>query len=240
MPVFSLNGAQSCEKCYIFRIGVGSYTSGSITVEVGNGDFTSVKTVATITADGNYDIDINFAAYECTTFDAIRITLSSPTTAIYQVQGFFVADSCADNFCSCCFEVTDNDDCLVELSWTNGRNFAGLEYSQLNYVQSVWVKGELNNANYPIENNVFRFGNGDTILTYGRRIKTMQLALKELPEYIHNAISLGLMHDEFFINGEQYRLAADGYEPIWRRTSKLAPVIVDVFKKQENSRNQLC
>jgi hypothetical protein len=57
MPVFSLNGAQSCEKCYIFRIGVGSYTSGSITVEVGNGDFTSVKTVATLTADGNYDID---------------------------------------------------------------------------------------------------------------------------------------------------------------------------------------
>jgi hypothetical protein len=181
MPVFSLNGAQSCEKCYIFRIGVGSYTSGSITVEVGNGDFTSVKTVATITADGNYDIDINFGAYECTTFNSIRITLSSPTTAIYQVQGFFVADSCADNFCSRCFEVTDNDDCLVELSWTNGRNFAGIEYAQLNYVQSVWVKGELNNANYPIENNVFRFGNGDTILTYGRRIKTMQLALKELP-----------------------------------------------------------
>ena len=240
MAVFSLNGAQSCQKCYIFRIRVGHYTSGTLTVEVGNGDFTSVATVATITADGMYNIDINFDAYECSTFNAIRITTSSPSTAIYRVLGFFVADSCADNFCSRCFEVTENDDCLVELSWTNGRNFADLEYKQLNYVQKVWVKGELNNANYPIENNVFRFGNGDTILTYGRRIKTMQLALKELPEYIHNAISLGLMHDEFYINGEQYRLAGDGYEPIWRRASKLAPVIVDVFKKQENSRNQLC
>jgi hypothetical protein len=243
MPVFSLNAPQDCDNCYVFRIRVSAFTSGSITVEIGNdvaGTFTSISTVDTLTANGTYAIDIDPSIYSCNTFNAIRVTLSSPTTALYQVLGFFVAETCAPKLCSRCFEVVESAPCVLELSWTNGRNLAELEYSNLNFTQRAWVKGELANAVYPIENNVFRYGNGDTLLTFARRVKTMQLGIKDIPEFLHNAISLGLMHDEFYINGEQYRLAGDSYEPIWRRTAKVAPVIVDVYKKQENSRNQLC
>jgi hypothetical protein len=241
MPIFSLNGNQSCDSCYVLNIVVGGYTSGTLTIDIGNetnGVFTLIEEVEVITANGTYSIDIDPSG--CTTFNAVRTTLSSPTTAIYQVKGIYLAESCAPKLCSRCFQVVNKSGCLLELSWTNGRNFADLEYKNLGYTQSVWVEGELANATYPIENNVFRYGNGDTLLTYARRVKTMQLGIKDIPEHLHNAISLGLMHDEFYINGEQYRLNGDSYEPIWRRTAKVAPVILEVFKKQENSRNQLC
>ena len=241
MAIVSIS-PQSCDSCYVLRVIIKSYASGSTTIETGNysgGVFTPYETVSTLTANGFYDIEIDPSGYGCNTFNALRFTKTG-FTGTYIINGMYIATSCLPKLCSRCFQVTTDDNCLIELAWTNGRSFADLEYSNLNYVQTVWVKGELASPTYPLENSVFRYGNGDTQLTYGRRVKTMQLTLNELPEFLHDAISLGLIHDEFFINGEAYRLGSDGYEPIWRRTSKLAPVIVEVFKKQENSRNQLC
>lgn len=238
MPIFSLNVEQDCDKCYVLRITVRAFSAGSLVVEIGNtvsGVFTSIATVDTLIANGAYEIAIDET---CDTFNSVRVTKTG--SFIYTVNGLYLAASCAATYCSPCFNVVNSSDCLLELSWTNGRDFADLEYSQLNYVQRVWVKGELNKPSYPLENNVFRNGNGDTTLTYGRRVKTVTLGLNELPEFMHNAISLGLIHDEFYVNGVQYRLGADGYDPTWRRTSQLAPVQVEVIKKQENSRNQLC
>lgn len=241
MPTYSIP-LQPCDKCYVLRINVAFLGGGAnLVIQIGNlvsGTFTSIGTIDTLVTEGNYNLDIDPTDYSCTTgFNAIRVTQTGSTA--YNVNGIYLAESCSTPYCSPCFNVVEGRDCLLELSWTNKRNFADLEYEGLDYVQKAFVKGELANANYPIENNTFRFGNGDTILTYARRVKTMQLMLVELPEHMHNAISLGLMHDTFYINGEQYRLGGD-YEPIWRRSSKLAPVIVEVFKKQENSRNQLC
>lgn len=239
MPVFSLNGAQSCESCYVLRIGVGGYTSGTLTIEIGNGDFTSIATVSTITANGDYTIDIDPSSYGCTSFSSIRVTLSSPLTAIYEVKGLFQAESCTEPQCSQCFDLAPHN-CTVKLEYTNNSNAFNFDYEHFDFVQELRIDGDLRRPRYPETNNQYTTSRGNNIVVSFDSYEVNECRVDLAPQYIHNAIRLARGHREFYIDGIRWTPLQQEYSPEHRNDTTLSQSRFDVRKYRELNQNTNC
>ena len=64
-------------------------------------------------------------------------------------------------------------------------------------------------------------------------------AIAEMPEYLHDALAIGLEHDDFYVDSEKYTNEETEYLPKWRNSSQLAPSEVVIIKDQ-NLKNSSC
>jgi hypothetical protein len=131
-------------------------------------------------------------------------------------------------------------DCNIKLQWTNDHNIGGLGYVATEYTQTMWVKGELKNSSFGLNQETTLGSTGITTLLTARRETIKQLIVADMPEHMHRALAFGIIHHTFTINGDQYVAVSDAYEPIWRRSSTNAPSVTEFILKQENKKNQLC
>ena len=82
------------------------------------------------------------------------------------------------------------------------------------FIPLVRVTGRLARPQYPIEFVKSRDSQGYTTINYSDRIKTMQLILDELPEYILDYLSVWVSFENMYINGQSYRITDNSFPEI--------------------------
>lgn len=138
-----------------------------------------------------------------------------------------------------CFTLALEHPCTILLSWQNDENAYGFDYSTLDFTQNLRVNAKLWHPTYPKEKNVFKDNAGVRYIIKSETSKESTLTVGEMPEYLHDALGIGIEHDEFLIDGVKYTNEETEYSPTWRKSSQLAPVEIAVIKDQD-LRNSNC
>jgi hypothetical protein len=136
-----------------------------------------------------------------------------------------------------CFKV-GSFDCTQLLSWSNNENAYDHVYEGTNFQHEIRVRSKLWKPKYPKDKKeVFTFSNGSRKILTSRTKKEDILTIEEMPEYLHDSLSVGVEHDNFYVDGVKYINEETGYEPTWRNSSLLAPVEIELVKDEQNLQN---
>ena len=131
--------------------------------------------------------------------------------------------------------------CTHLLSWTNNNDAFGFNYSGLTFIQYVRLKAKLWKSSYDkTEKVVFTDSQGNKIMLHSKAFKKYIFSLEEIPEYLHDAISLAVDHQTLTIDGVLYSNAEESYEPNWRNSAMLAPAEIEVYETPQQLENSLC
>lgn len=138
------------------------------------------------------------------------------------------------------FNVQLTHPCTLQITWNCNENAWGFNYSDLSFTQSLRIGGKLWKPSYKAkEKEVYDYSDGSKEITYVSKTIEKRLTTEEMPEYVHNALSLALDSDGFFIDGIEHVFEDEEYTPVWRNMSNLAPVEV-VIEEAQNLRNVNC
>lgn len=133
--------------------------------------------------------------------------------------------------CSECYHVKQLD-CETELTWNNDTNAFGHAYNT-GYTNRMYVEGRLLNGKIVSLAHDERKGVDSyqrSFFSNGRKVE--ELAIDAIFPAAHQAIAVGLMHRNFYINGVQYVKIGE-YEPDYGDTAEIAPCVVEVAKKDQ-------
>ncbi len=141
-------------------------------------------------------------------------------------------------YVSDCLNVQLSHGCTILLSWTNDENAFGFDYS-LPFIQNLRVKAKIWMPKYTKEKNVFKDSAGNRNILKSETSKEEILTIAEMPEYLHDAIAIGIEHDTLEVDGVVYVNEESEYLPKWRKSSQLAPSEIVIIKDQ-NLKNSSC
>ena len=131
--------------------------------------------------------------------------------------------------------------CTQVLSWSNTENAYGFIYEGTSFEHQIRLDSKLWKPKYPKDKKeVFVDSAGNRRILTSRTKKEEILNIGEIPEYLHDAISIGLEHDNFYIDGVKYINEETDYDPNWRNSSMLGPVQVTVTKDSQDLSNSYC
>jgi hypothetical protein len=136
------------------------------------------------------------------------------------------------DYVSDCIDLKLSHGCTLLLSWTNDENAFGFNYEDLSFQPQLRVKAKLWQPNYTKEKDVFKDNAGNRTILRSETSKDELLTVAEMPEYLHDALAIGVEHDDFYVDGLKYTNEETEYTPKWRKSSQLAPVEVVVIKDQ--------
>lgn len=132
-------------------------------------------------------------------------------------------------------------DCTQVLSWSSNENSYGYTYEGTNFQHEVRLQSKLWQPGYKKEKKeVFTDSAGTRKILTSRTKKEEILTIGEIPTYLHDAISVGVEHDNFYVDGVKYINEETDYDPDWRKSSLLAPVELKVVKDSQNLQNSYC
>lgn len=131
-----------------------------------------------------------------------------------------------------CLNVLLTHDCTLLLSWTNDDNAFGFNYDDLSFTPKLRVKGKLWHPKYPKDKTIFKDSSGARSLLKSEISKERILTISEAPEYVHDAISIAVENDSFYVDGIKYTNEETEYTPKWRKSSQLAPAEIIIVKDQ--------
>lgn len=235
-------------KCYLITGNLADRLAGeSIQVWVGNS--TDKELVTTIVANGDFSLPFDYTTSSTVLLSLILIMNSNIKDEIeYDITELAVKldPDCATEYCSECFNLDNCGDAPTKeylyLEWTNSDDGFGMNYTSVPLTHSLWIKGGLRNFDYPYLNeDIFTTSGGDAFPVYVDSVKTKELWVEDVPEYIHDALRLGVVHDTFKINGLDYTKEAGSYSPDWDTpNSLLAPVVVKLREKIQDTKNENC
>lgn len=235
-------------KCYI--------VSGTITgiadnedIQVRIGNSADSKLLFLIGDDGDFEQQFDYLTSD-TFFKSLILVIDTGADSTYDFEITNLAvkldPECATTYCSECFNL---DNCGVaptkeylSLSWTNFDDGFGMNYTAVPLTHTLWIKGGMRNADYPYPTeDIFSTSGGDSSVIYADSVKTKELWVEEVAEYIHDALRIGIIHDDFRINGVPYTKEPGSYSPDWDTpNSLLAPVIVKLREKVQDTKNDNC
>jgi hypothetical protein len=166
----------------------------------------------------------------------------------YQIDWTETADGCYKivftdgiiDYESDLFTLKTSHNCSIQLTWTNNENAYGFEFETLLFTPSLRVAGRKWHPDYPKEKEVFKDSIGNRTIIRSDTSKVEILLINEVPEYVHDAIAIGIEHDTFKINAMDYVVEDSSYTPKWRKSSNLAPSEIEVIKKNQNLVNENC
>lgn len=234
-------------KCYILSGTVSNLGAGEdIIIKIGNS--TSSENVFLISADGDFSEQFDYTSSD-TYFQSLILTADSGNNETFEYNITNLAlkldPECATEYCSECFDLDNcgvsNSQEYLYLEWTNNDDGFGMNYTEVPLVHSLWIKAALRNADYPYEEDYFTTSSGNHFPVYVDSVKTVEMWVHDVPEYIHDALRIGVVHDNFTVNGTQYSKSDGGYSPDWDTpNSLLAPVIVKIREKYQDTKNENC
>jgi hypothetical protein len=171
--------------------------------------------------------------------DSTGITVIEGTVQ-YQIDWTEIEEGCYQihlsdgiiNYVSDCVSLKLAHDCSILLSWTNDEDAYGFNYSDLSFTQLLRVKAKKWHPSYPKEKNVFKDNAGNRMILKSETSKEEILTISEMPQYLHDALAIGLEHDDFYVDSVKYTNEETEYIPKWRKSSQLAPSEVVVIKDQ--------
>lgn len=129
--------------------------------------------------------------------------------------------------------------CNILVTGTNTNSAFGFP---ANYSFKGRVFGKIRNARYPdVDNTEYRDLSGLVSMQYNENDEVKELQIYEVPERVHDWLRLALRSQSLTleINGVSKSFVKVGgdYTPNWRKTSELAPVIVEIKEAQQLSPN---
>lgn len=241
--VIPLGSLLTYGDCYYFTgLAANRQIGESALIEIGNG--TTFDTLGTVSANGGFVFFFTYDTGE--DYTEINITFTGGEFDLTQLK-LRLRSECDEKICSECFRLQD---CTpphrehLKLEWTNndGDNSEafGFNYA-VPFTQSLYIVGGLRNANYSYDEEIFQTSIQERFPIYVAATKVKELWVHELPEYLHDALRLALVHDIFKIDGERFVKLEGEYAPDWDTpNSMLAPVIVNVTKFDQNTVNDNC
>lgn len=142
-----------------------------------------------------------------------------------------------ESYCLCLKE----DVCGTRLlSWTNDNDAYGFDYSELEFTPIVRVEGKLWKPTYPKNKEVFVDNSGSGEILASKARKKYLLSVDRQPEYIHDAISIGLENHHFKVDGLELVNEDDDYVPKWVNSANIASAEVELFVKRLDLNNSRC
>ncbi len=167
-----------------------------------------------------------------TSFKRIIIKAHNNNTTLCATLKYKIQNFQPETFaCSECYHVKELD-CETELTWKNDTNSFGHAYNT-GYTNRMYVEGRLLNGKIVSLAHDERKGVDSyqrSFFSNGRKVE--ELAIDAIFPAAHQAIAVGLMHRNFYVNGVQYVKIGE-YEPDYGDTAEIAPCIVEVAKKDQ-------
>jgi hypothetical protein len=186
-----------------------------------------------ITMDGGYQMEILSNGV-----DLVFSPSSDFNGSIDDVQVYVTSDDMM--YCSDCFQLAETHSCSQLLSWYNQEDNFGFVYST-GFVFKMRVASRLWKSRHAKEKKVFKYSDSSRKVLFSDSDKIIELIVEEMPEYMHDALSTGIDHDFFIVGEDHYTAVEEDYEPVWRNSSLLAPVTIELIKNfQQSLRNNNC
>lgn len=139
-----------------------------------------------------------------------------------------------------CFKLGEFE-CTKLLRWSNNENAYGFTYDGTTFEHELRVKSKLWMPKYPKDKKeVFVDSAGNRRILTSRTKKEETFTVDHLPEYLHDALSIGVEHDNFYIDDVKYINEDNDYDPSWRKSSLTAPVEIIVVKDSQDLSNSYC
>lgn len=227
-------------RCYNISFTVSNYAAGVVFLntvpfgfigaELSNG----VKNfVLDLTGQPDQTV-LEFEASGVTTLDIDDVTVTMQPQC-------FEEDACSE----CYVLAEDFDDiniCTQLLTWTNSDNAFGFEYENLSFTQSLRHPSELWKPTYSLDQIDHLDSAGTSTILRAQSFKVSDLDMDFMPEYEHDALRLGIRHDDFRIDAAQHFALPQDYDPDWGagRDTEVATVIIPVRATTEDNVNENC
>lgn len=166
----------------------------------------------------------------------------------YQIDWSELEDGCYylqfDNdtltYRSDCFAVKLTWPCTKQIEWNCNENAFEFNYSDLSFTQTLRIEARLWKPRFKaLEKEVYEYSSGDLEITYVTKAKELLFTTEDMPDYLHDAFSMALDSDNFFIDGVRYVFPDEETSPSWRKSSNLAPIEV-TLRRSQNLRNVNC
>lgn len=139
---------------------------------------------------------------------------------------------------------TFTDGCNVLLTAYNDNSAIGYDFENFDFKHYLRVPANLRNGKYEfIDEEYYKKSNGEKLLVSSGYEKYKELQIYQIPEALHDIISLMLMHQHFTItiDGEEVEFVKrpGGLTPNWVKQTADAPFIVEVTEKTQDYYNYL-
>ncbi len=185
-----------------------SYSTGTDTTNFPTGDITPGSHVVTITLTPNTNsqrmyIDSNMQS----TPSSASLTITIPSNRILYVPTASILAK------SDCLNVADVQDETVLINYSNHRNYAGLNYSDISPDPdfNLRVPAVFFEPSFPQEQEVIELSDSK-LLQLNSEIKQKRLLqIKQAPTYFHKKLIIALTHQFVYIDG-QYWVKNDSYD----------------------------
>jgi hypothetical protein len=138
-----------------------------------------------------------------------------------------------------CLHLKTEHDCTKLLTWSNNDTAFGFDFTE-DFTQSLRVNSKMWQPSYKKTKEVFEDSQGNLSILRSSTKKVELLTVSEMPQYLHDALAIGVEHDNFSIDGIPYVVEDEEYTPSWRKSSQLAPVEISVIKKTQSLVNENC
>lgn len=239
MAEFSFTYPIEAGKCYAFT-GSGLDFVGGESVDIEFGDGVTFDAIGTINSEGGFSFQFTYDGNPV--YDTVRLTYTGrPVIGNLAIN---LMAQCSDKICSECYQVTDcepphREHLLIE--YDNNEDGLGFNYSNMTFSPNFYIVGGLRNADYPYDEEIFLNSTQERFPIYTAATKTKELWIHEMPEYMHDALRIALVHDEFYINGERFVKLEGSYTPDWDTpNSMLAPCVIKLAPFNQNTVNDNC
>lgn len=221
------------DKIYDLTFTVSGYASGAMFV------IAAGTTFATISSNGVKNVTIDMTGLSTTSGLTFRLSAEGVDADldIDDISMIIQADSIANDRCSECFLFGDHDGTLL-LQWTNTNNAFGFWYLT-SFTQYMRLESTLRQPQYPRETETYRSSDGTRDIPFTQIDKQYVLAVEKIPEYMHDALSIGLGHDSFSITGltwqglsltaQLFTFEEEAYPLEWKEKELTTPVDLPLF-----------
>lgn len=142
--------------------------------------------------------------------------------------------------CSQPFKLQDNFDCTLLFTYSNPQPAFGF-YFPAGFEFTLRIDGNINAAyRYPEQAEQFQTGEGLDYLSYASSKKIRTLKTGYLPEWVHDALRLAIVHKSLNINGTDYIKEPGDYSPGAFNKSCESSVEFEIREPQQNIKNTSC
>lgn len=208
--------------------------------------------LASITANGTYVIMTPAIDDSLTTLLRFGKNAAIPIPNV-GVDTEFIVDTvsmtsveCEESTKSECYNIRTTQPCTKLLKWTN-EDVNGFNYPYYYFYNSAssfgfqWMRIEcdLRSAKYEGESEKYMDSGGNQILYYFKDRKIKKLLISELPEYMHDALAIGIGHKDFYIDSDRYSVEEPEYVPEWSEKPPLlyakSQILVSKYTQDKKS-----
>lgn len=225
-------------------------TAGSLAVIVDGNTVQSVSSTASydVIFDSGSDTDILFDGNATCNMVIRNISIKEVITLEDALnEGDFNISGSNGGFCSEPYDVQESHACTKILRWRNDENSFGFEYVDFpNFYHYIRLNCKLGRPLYQVEQKNYENSQAHNRILRAQVDKLLELWIEHLPEYVHDAMSIGIKHDDFEILDEDrsdsyiaYVSSEEDYEPNWEDDElPLARVRTTMKLKTPSSSNE--